>query len=373
MPDSITVYQYLLTILLLVWIVPLVAIWVRYDRMPHNKLMLLAVFCWPLLLVDEWLRAYGLVQNWFFFSGVFQFVPVLLIAWLVLSTRKLVLEKPVANYLKFYVPTFVMIAAQIPFLLLAAESKMQLFSVPPVGGIYSYWMYYLPYFFSAIALLLLSTQGAEWINEYHHTLSEQVVDVNFYQYRTLYSGFLVSIGIAFIEITLVLLAAFELVAPTFWQSAINIINAVLLFFLMLVLLEKRRYAPSPIEGNDMEKYKFSEEHLRDVLSETEKAIIRHKAYKRIGLRLRQLADAADVEPIALVIATRTILNRNFRAFIYHYRLEYAKKVLMRTDAKVSTVAKRLGFNSEKYLSEMFIKYVRVMGREQVDKDDDGLF
>ena len=357
----------------MIWLAPLMAIWVRFDRMPHSKLMLAAVFCWPLLLLDEWIRAYSLEQSWLFLTGVFQFLPVLLTVWLVLSVRKLVSEKPIANPIKYYLPVVVMLAAQVPYLLLSFETKAQLFTQPPVGNVYSYWMYYIPYFFSAIAVLLLATQAAEWINEYHHTLSEQVVDIGFFRYQTLYSGLLVAVAIAFIEIALVLLAAFELLAPTFWQSAINIINAVMLFFLMLVLLEKRRYSPSPLDANELEEKKFSEEYLREVLQETEKAIIRHKAYKRIGLKLRQLADAAEVEPIALAIATRTILNRNFRAFIYHYRLEYAKKVLMRTDAKVSTVARRLGFNSEKYLSDMFIKYVQMMGRERSNQEPDELF
>ena len=373
MPDSITVYQYLLTILLLIWLVPLVAIWVRFDRMPHNRLMLLAVFFWPLMLVDEWFRAFGGYENLLFLVGITQFLPVLLTVWLVFSTHKLMLEKPITNGLKYYVPVLVMLASQIPFLMLGVEAKAALFLTPPVGNIGVNWMYYIPFFFSAVAILIMATQAAEWISEYHQNLSEQVVDISFYRFDTLYSGFLILLAIAFIEIAMVLMAAFELLAPTFWQSAINIINALILFFLMLVLLEKRRYAPSPINSNDLETQKFSDEYLRNTLKEVEKAIIRHKAYKRIGLRLRQLADAAGVEPIALAIASRTILNRNFRAFIYHYRLEYAKKVLMRTDAKVSTVAKRLGFNSEKYLSDMFIKYIQVMGKERTEKDEDSLY
>jgi hypothetical protein len=36
---------------------------------------------------------------------------------------------------------------------------------------------------------------------------------------------------------------------------------------------------------------------------------------------------------------------------------------MRTDAKVAAVAKRLGFNSEKFLSGIFVKYIEKMGKE----------
>lgn len=79
--------------------------------------------------------------------------------------------------------------------------------------------------------------------------------------------------------------------------------------------------------------------------------------------MRQLSNAAGIEPLELAIASRAILNRNFRAFVYHYRLEYAKLLLTRTDIKVSTVAKRLGFDSEKYLSDIFVKYIRNMGHD----------
>lgn len=33
---------------------------------------------------------------------------------------------------------------------------------------------------------------------------------------------------------------------------------------------------------------------------------------------------------------------------------------MRSDTKASSVARRLGFHSEKFLSDMFVKYIEVM-------------
>ena len=91
-------------------------------------------------------------------------------------------------------------------------------------------------------------------------------------------------------------------------------------------------------------------------------MIERKAYKIIGLRIQQFADAAQVESTNLAIASHVLLNRNFRAFVYHYRLEYAKKSAdaNRRQSNLSLLG-RLGFHSEHFLSEMFIEYIQVMG------------
>jgi YesN/AraC family two-component response regulator len=57
------------------------------------------------------------------------------------------------------------------------------------------------------------------------------------------------------------------------------------------------------------------------------------------------------------LALQLTEKKNFRRFIFHYRLEYAKNVLLRSDAKLEAVAKRMGINSEKFLSEYFVKHL----------------
>lgn len=368
--DVFNPYQLILVGLMICGLIPLVGIWVRYEKMPHSAYMLVAIFLWPTLLVDELIRAFDGAQAWAFLAGVFQFSAVLITTVLLLSVQRLTLEKPQTNRIKFFLPSLILLVGQLPYLLLPQDMKTQLLLVPPTGDLLANWMFYVPYFFSGFMLLIFSAQAVEAMDLYHDTLSEQVVDVSLYRFRMVNSGFVALLLVAFVVVILTTLAAFDVIAASFWQSLINLFQASVLLYLIMVLLERRRYAPAPFDPDKLDNHGFSEDYLRYALKKAEEAIIRHRAYKRMGLRLRQIADAAEVEPLAIAVATRQILKRNFRAFIYHYRLEYAKKVLMRTDTKVSSVAKRLGFNSEKYLSNMFIKYIQMMGKKRPAVDEE---
>lgn len=363
-----SVHQLLIVVLLFAWLLGLVAIWVRYEQLPHGKFTLIALLLWPTLLVDEVIRAFTSWQAFALFTGVFNFVPILIALLICLSVRKLVLERPVSGYLKYFAICLPVLALQIPILMQTTPAKLALLQSPPTGHLSAYWPIYALYFYTAVALLLIAIWVEEMIADYQYHLSEQVVDINYYKMPITIGLFGGLITVAFAAIVLTTVVAFNLLAFAAWQSVINLLVATMLLLLIGVMLEKRRYAPSPLEYGKLDNHSFSQEQLRDTLTKAEQAIIKHKAYKRIGLRIRQLADAAEVEPQALAVATHQILNRNFRAFIYHYRLEYAKKVLMRTDTKVSHVAKKLGFNSEKFLSGVFVKYIRQMGKENEGQD-----
>lgn len=375
MIDAMNPYQLMLFMLLTSGLVLMIGIWVRYDRLQHGKYLLLSIILWPTLLLDEFLRSFGWWQDAVFLAGLFLFVPTLMIGLLMVTVHKLLLSKPLQSEMKFYLPALVMLLAQIPFLVLPADIKQQYLLSPPAGNIAQNWPYLAPHLLSGFVILIYSTKIVEMFNQYHHHLSDQVVDVKFYQFNMLSLACSSLIVVAFVNITLATLATFDLLVISFWQTIVNLLMACVFWFILLFLLELRRVSPSPIDPDGIENHRYSEEYLRHVLKKAEQAIIKRKAYKKIGLRISQLADAAGVEPQALAVATRVILNRNFRAFMYHYRLEYAKKVLMRTDAKVSTVARRLGFNSEKFLSDVFIKYIGVMGKEQepLSEEEESLF
>ena len=257
---------------------------------------------------------------------------------------------------------------QLPLMLLSDTDRLALLLSPPAGNLLANWPLYILYLYSAVAVLIMAIWVADMLADYQYNLSEQVVDINYYKMPWAMGLFGGLITAAFAAIVIVAFVTFDLFAFAIWQSSINLITATLLLLLLTVLLEKRRYAPSPLEYDKLQSHKYSDEYLRDTLTKAEQAIIQYKAYKKIGLRIRQLADVAQIEPQALAVATHKMLNRNFRAFIYHYRLEYAKKVLMRTDAKVSHVAKKLGFNSEKFLSGVFVKYIRQMGKDSGKED-----
>ncbi len=375
MLDALNPYQFMLFSLAMAGMVLLVGIWVRYDRLPHGKYLLIGIMLWPTLLLDEFLRGFGWWQNAIFLAGLFQFVPSLLAGMLLIVVHKLLVLKPLQGAFKYYIPALVMLAGQVPFLILPTELKQQYLLTPPTGNIAQNWPYLAPHLLSGFVLLICSTKVVELFSHYHQHLSDQVVDVQFYQFNRLNLAFSGLIAVSFIDILLATLATFDLMALAFWQTIVNLLSACIFWTILLLLLELRRFAPSPIDPDKLEDHRFSEEFLRFTLKKAEEAIIKHKAYKKIGLHISQLAEAAKVEPQALAVATRVILKRNFRAFIYHYRLEYAKKILMRTDAKVSTVAKRLGFNSEKFLSGVFIKYIQMMGKEPeaLSEEEEKLF
>lgn len=362
-------YPFVLSGLLVLWVVPLMGIWVRYDRFPHGKLLLAAILLWPTLLIDELLKAFGQGQSMVYLAGMFQFVPALIAALLLHATLLLVTQRR-QNLWRYYMPSLVLALGEVPYLLQSAEQKSAMLMSPPVGNLLTNWPYYAPYMLSGFVLLILATKAVEWIAEYHQHLSEQVVDVGFFRLHALNGGFISLIVVAFVDIILTTLATFGLAALPIWQTMIHLFQAFTLLYLITVLVQKRRYSPSPLDYDALENPGYSGEALKNALQKAEQTLIDKRAYKVLGLRLSQLAKAADVEPHLLAAATKTLLNRNFRAFVYHYRLEYAKKVLMRSDAKVSSVAKRLGFNSEKYLSSIFIKYIQMMGEERHTIEED---
>lgn len=363
---EMSTFQLVFATLIVSWLAAVVLIWIRYEKLPHGKFLLASILLWPLILVDEWLKFSGLARDYYYLIGVFQFVPALVAALTALAIQKVTNAKANPILFLYLIPVIIVALGQVSILMLSPLEKIQFVLQPPSGDFFSIWPLYAPYLLTGFVLLMFAVQSAEFISHYHYYLSDQVVDVDFFRFSVL-AG--VQIGLMLCAICVILimgLVAIDLFILDQWQTIINLSQAGCLMLVQLVLLEKRRFSPTPFHSAELEGRQYSDEYLRLVLKKSEKAIIRHKAYKRIGLRIKQVADAAEVEPAALAQATRLVLNRNFRAFMYHYRLEYAKKVLMRTDAKVTTVAKKLGFNSEKYLSNLFIKYIRMMGKEDID-------
>ena len=324
--------------------------------------MLVAIMLWPLILMDEWLKSSNSYSYLPFLIGMFQFVPATIAGLIGISIRVLTLERKVKNSVLYFLPAILMLGGQIPLIFLGQSDKINYLLAPPVGDMLTNWPFYAPFLFGDFVLLIFSVNGAEQLSQYHHQLNDQVVDTQKYKLEALSKSMIALMVIAFFSIALVGLVVFGIFDTRYWQLVLLLPQAAALLIAIVLLLDKRRYSPAPFDVEQFDKHGYSDEQLRHVLKQAEQALIRHKAYKIIGLRIRQLADLAEVEPLALALATRAVLKRNFRAFIYHYRLEYAKKILMRTDAKVSNVAKRLGFDSEKYLSSVFIKYIQMMGK-----------
>ncbi|GAA6182862.1 MULTISPECIES: helix-turn-helix transcriptional regulator [Alteromonadaceae] len=365
---DMSLYQIAISSMLVGWFIGLILVWVRYEQFPHAKLILTAILVWPLLLLDEWLKLSGYQSQLNFLVGSSPFFSALIIACLVLSIRQLTLAKFANNNVLFFIPTVLLLAGQLPLWLAPTELRIGMLQSPPMGDILLNWPFYATYLFSAFVTLSFAVHAAEYLASYHYYLSDQVVDIDIFEMRFTSNGCYVLMFTAFLSICVIGLAAFDLLPIIVqWQTLVNMLNATGCLYLILLLVQNRKYSPTPFAYSQMDKGNYSEDQLRHTLKQAEKAIIQHKAYKRKGLRIKQVADAAQVEPAALALATRFVLKRNFRAFVYHYRLEYAKKVLMRTDQKVTSVAKRLGFNSEKYLSNVFVRYIGLMGNRDKNK------
>lgn len=362
----------LFSLLLLSWAIPLLGIFLRYQRLAHAHYLLTATLLWPLLLLDDVLRLFDQQGHWAFLAGAWQFLPTLMIVLLYLCLHKLLIAKPLSALFRLLLPLVVALAVNIAYLRLPMSSKLQLLHSPPDGQLLAYWPLYASYFVAAVSQLYLGLRCSQMIHDYQYHLSDQVVDTKLYHQPAAWGLFSGLITVAFGGMMLILAMALSLFYLPQWQSVINLLYAGTYWLLIMALLQRRRYSPSPLDYELMDRPQYSQKLLVNTLKKAEQAVIHYRAYKHIGLRIQQLSKLAEVEPTVLAVATQQLLNRNFRAFIYHYRLEYASKILMRTDAKVASVAKRLGFNSEKFLSGMFIKYIETMGKQD-HPDEDKLF
>lgn len=361
MNDLISTYQFAIVIALCVWVIPLVSAWVRYDILPHSLYAFICIFVAPVILLNDVLVAFEVVHLAPYLISAFWFAPTLVTILCFLSTQKMLLEKPGKPILHLLVAGLFIIA-EIPFLLASSDAKIALVTEPVIGGFFEHWMFYSYHILSAIIIVVYSILAMQNIRQYELHLSEHVVDISFYRFGSLSITFAILSAIGMTGLITVLLVAFNLLPIEEWQTGLAVLYSLILCLVVMSSVEKRRYAPSPLDYKELAEQKYPDEFMQGILSKAEKAMIKHKAYRKKGLRLRQLCNAAEVEPLELAVASRALLNRNFRAFVYHYRLEYAKLLLTRTDIKVSTVAKRLGFDSEKYLSDIFVKYIRNMGQ-----------
>ncbi|MBE1300099.1 MAG: helix-turn-helix domain-containing protein [Alteromonadaceae bacterium] len=358
--DFSSPYQLAMILGLLVWFVPLMQIWVRHDSMPHATQVLLSVLLMPFIMADEVLKAFDLQTSAPFLIGVFQFLPVLIVGFLFVAVHKIVKESPLKNHATHYLLGFLFLAAEAPFLFLTATEKLDMLNEPLIGDVFNYWPFYLFYLLSNLVILGYAIKMDEMLKHYQETLPDQVVDLQHYDISYAPKWFSGLITVAFGSILLVLVVAPGLIKIESWQGIISLMQTCIIYVLVMVLLRKRRHSPNPIDYENLKYNKFSEEQLRIIIAKAEAAVLRHKAYKHLGLRLRELADVAHVTPEELVVATKVLLNRDFKAYMYHYRLQYARKIIMRSDIKISAIAKRLGFKSEKELSDMFVKYIQAI-------------
>jgi len=249
------------------------------------------------------------------------------------------------------------IAAEVPLLLKNVNAESWISSTP-AGDPSQLWWLYLPYLATSCCLLILAGQMLDICRRYHKYLPWQSVDIHRYKisvFNLLAWGLL---GYALISLLVLVFIAVGGAVVEGWPLGIDLIINMLLLFMLWSAIVAIHILPSPIDYPKVFSATLKPtESDTAIVAKADKAMIAKKYYKNIGLTITEFAKAAEVEPTALLIALKRIKKQDFRGYIFHYRMEYARNVVMHTDTSIANVAKRLGFNSEKFLSGAFLHYL----------------
>ena len=192
---------------------------------------------------------------------------------------------------------------------------------------------------------------------YHRHLPEQAVDIKNLKMPRLAGVMGSLVGVAFMSILLVTAATFGFFPVPFWEGFHHLMIGTAILVVLFSLTFIRRTSPSPLDYERLDEGKATPYEISSIISKAERYTIESKAYMVRFLTLSEFCEGADIDPTSLALALQLTEKKNFRRFIFHYRLEYAKNVLLRSDAKLEAVAKRMGINSEKFLSEYLVKHL----------------
>lgn len=330
-----------------------------HRRLHGSAWLLAAIMLWPLGQLDEWLKYAGVLSQVVWVSSLFDFVPVAIATCLYKATKAMVTRNGATRPVLVWLPVLCIAMAQIAVILSPLALRLSWLAEAPTGFPMTHWPVYLVALLTGFGVLLFSIMSTELLQNYHRYLPEQVVDTAIYRIRWLTGANATVVGLSFVAILLVTAATFGFFAVPFWLSAFHVgVNLVMLFMLGLMVAD-RQTSPSPLDHDRLQSNKGDISMLRAIATQAEQVVIDQKAYKTVGLRIEDFARmVGDTDPTTLALALHLQSQMNFRAFIYQYRLDYAKNVLMRTDTKIATVAKRLGLNSEKFLSDVLVKHLQ---------------
>ncbi|MEW9798451.1 DNA mismatch repair protein [Alteromonas sp. CYL-A6] len=355
MTSSGLIYQYALFAMSLLYVVIVFRFISSAGRLPGRRWITMALAMWPLLVVDEWLKLFAL-EGVSPVLGLFDVMPALLLTFSYKATGMLVHQAP-SSSARQWLPAGVCLLAQSAMIFLPSDTKIQWFSQSPVGQPLALWPAYLAPLATGFAVLLFGILIAECVQRYHHYLPEQVADTATFRIKKLGGVAGMTVGLAFASILLVSAAAFGFLQITFWQSLYHLLMALVCLFMLAVLIMPQRTSPCPVDYQRLEACAESQAEMRNALAKAEQAVIHTKAYKHKGQTLCAFCRDNELDPTLLAITLKLSKYKSFRGFIYHYRLEYAKKVLLRSDASIARVARRLGLDSEKFLSGVLPNYL----------------
>ena len=348
-------YDYFLYSLLGVYIFCFARLFVQKVNLTSMRWLVGAFICWPLFMLDEWLRI-AQASSLAILYGLSDVFAVIAITCCYRAIKPMLLAYPTARK-RLWWPAVVTAIFQCTVLLIPVGDKQQWLSSSPSGEPLLLWPAYCASLLTGFSVLLIGILITEHIQMYHRHLPEQAVDIKNLKMPKLAGVMGSLVGVAFMSILLVTAATFGFFPVPFWESFHHLMIGCALLVVLFSLTFIRRTAPSPLNYERLDEGKATPYEISSIISKAERYTIESKAYKTRFLTLSEFCKGADIDPTSLAIALQLTEKKNFRRFIFHYRLEYAKKVLLHSDAKLEAVAKRLGVNSEKFLSEYLVKHL----------------
>ncbi|MCZ8529402.1 helix-turn-helix domain-containing protein [Alteromonas sp. PRIM-21] len=348
-------YDYFLYSLLGVYVFCFARLFVQKVNLTSMRWLVGAFICWPLFMLDEWLRI-AQASSLAGLYGLSDVFAVIAITCCYRAIKPMLLAYPTARK-RLWWPAVVTAIFQCTVLLIPIDDKQQWLSSSPNGEPLLLWPAYFASLLTGFSVLLIGILITEHIQMYHRHLPEQAVDIKNLKMPKLAGVMGSLVGVAFMSILLVTAATFGFFPVPFWESFHHLMIGCALLVVLFSLTFIRRTAPSPLNYERLDEGKATPYEISNIISKAERYTIESKAYKTRFLTLSEFCKGADIDPTSLAIALQLTEKKNFRRFIFHYRLEYAKKVLLHSDAKLEAVAKRLGVNSEKFLSEYLVKHL----------------
>ena len=348
-------HRYTLLVLGCWYLILLQQCWRHKTSIAGGNWVFWALICWPLTLTDECMRAFDVHIGWL--SGVTVAAPLLCLSLLYRHVKLLVVENPPPSKKVLWVPLGITVISQLPMLVMPLAEKVAWLTSSPVGQPLVNWPVYLPYMLNGFGILVLGILIAELIQNYHRYLPSQAVDIRAFRVKWLGGAIGITVGIAFCCIMLVTAGAFGFFKIDFWQSLYNVLFAIAQLQLSVAAIRPQHTSPSPLDYHRLDALKEEQSIMREAVAKAVSTMAASEAYKQPELRLSAFARDCKVDPTTLVVALRLLEKRDFRSFVYQYRLDYAKKEWLATDASIAAAAKRWGMNSEKFLSEVFVQHL----------------
>ncbi|KHT56847.1 DNA mismatch repair protein [Alteromonas macleodii] len=347
--------DYFLYALLGIYAIGFVRLFVQKVNLRSGRWLTAAFLCWPVFMLDEWLRlanATGLASIY----GLSEVFAVIAITCCYRAIKPMLLAYPTARK-RLWWPVVVTGVFQCAILLIPVDDKQQWLSSSPHGQPLLLWPAYIASLLTGFSVLLIGILITEHIQMYHRHLPEQAVDIKNLKMPRLAGVMGSLVGVAFMSILLVTAATFGFFPVPFWEGFHHLMIGTAILIVLFSLTFIRRTSPSPLDYERLDEGKATPYEISNIISKAERYTIESKAYKVRFLTLSEFCKGADIDPTSLALALQLTEKKNFRRFIFHYRLEYAKNVLLRSDAKLEAVAKRMGINSEKFLSEYLVKHL----------------